>query len=193
MLLSNASRAETIRTIEQLSRRLGSSTSVGSSKSSSNKRRQEPSSSSTARSQTGSSSSSRKERLPNTPKSPPPPSKERTVKPDNGIMQHKRAKHHQKARMKTEDTRTSSRTPSPAREHQTLRRVPNRLSFASIATDSTRLGEIPERKWTSRKMVTSSPSSDASTHYNVKPVYPLKLYEEPVKERTFLGLFRRKT
>jgi hypothetical protein len=64
--------------------------------------------------------------------------------------------------------------------------VPNRISMVSILTDSTNLGEIPERKWPARHVNNSS-----SEDYNCQPIYPLKLYKPEVKERRFWGLFRR--
>ncbi len=57
----------------------------------------------------------------------------------------------------------------------------------STSTDSTNLGEIPERKWRRRHDYDTS-----SEEYNTAPIYPLKPYKTPpVKERRFWGLFGR--
>lgn len=63
----------------------------------------------------------------------------------------------------------------------------NRFSMATMSSDSTRLGEIPERKWHRRY----DPMDGAVDEYNTPIVYPLRPYQAPAKERRFLGLFRR--
>lgn len=73
------------------------------------------------------------------------------------------------------------------------------LSFSS---DSTKLGEIPQRKWPQQRseMVRYSSTSDDpnddgggdSTAYGVRPMFPLRPYTVEVKERRFLGWFSRK-
>ncbi|KAK3326500.1 hypothetical protein B0H66DRAFT_600618 [Apodospora peruviana] len=72
---------------------------------------------------------------------------------------------------------------------------PNRISMMSVATDSTNLGEIPERKW--RTYHHAAAVSYSSDEYNVAPLYPLKPYATPerVKKkqspRFWGGLFGR--
>lgn len=66
----------------------------------------------------------------------------------------------------------------------------NRISFASFTSDSTKLGEIPERKSRSRYYTPASPGAD---QYNVPPLYPLRPYKVEAKEKGFWGgLFGRK-
>ncbi|KAB5547323.1 hypothetical protein GE09DRAFT_1224331 [Coniochaeta sp. 2T2.1] len=162
MLLSNASRSETIRTFDQLSRRLGRSESritvVTNSSSSGRKERRSGGSSSSASTTSGKS----------------------TGNSSSSSSSSSRGK----------DGLLKKRTASPEA-------VPNRMSLASIATDSTKLGEIPERKWTSTRLQRRRGSEDSTLdedgYYNVAPVFPLTRYESPVKERRFLGLFRRRS
>lgn len=65
----------------------------------------------------------------------------------------------------------------------------DRFSVMTIASGSTKLGEIPERKW-HRGYDDWDGRSD---EYSAPVVYPLRPYEPVVKERRFLGLFRRGT
>jgi len=67
----------------------------------------------------------------------------------------------------------------------------NRISIASFASDSTKLGEIPDRKPRSRYYTPATPGSD---EYNVPPLYPLRPYKvEASREKGFWGgLFGRK-
>jgi len=67
----------------------------------------------------------------------------------------------------------------------------NRISILSFASDSTKLGEIPQRKWQSAMHYTATDSDDG---YNVRPVFPLKPHAVTVevRERRFFGLFGRK-
>ena len=71
----------------------------------------------------------------------------------------------------------------------------NRVSIASFATDSTKLGEIPERRLRSHYITASGGAGGAGGEgrYNTRPLYPLKPYKVEVKERGFWGgLFGRK-
>lgn len=64
----------------------------------------------------------------------------------------------------------------------------NRFSLMSMASDSTRLGEIPERKW-HRKY---DPLDGSLDEYNTPVMYPIRPYQkQQPKEKKFLGLFRR--
>lgn len=70
----------------------------------------------------------------------------------------------------------------------------NRVSIASFATDSTKLGEIPERRLRSHYIAAGGGAGGAGEgRYNIRPLYPLKPYKAEVKERGFWGgLFGRK-
>ncbi|KAL2178956.1 uncharacterized protein P884DRAFT_283598 [Thermothelomyces heterothallicus CBS 202.75] len=60
----------------------------------------------------------------------------------------------------------------------------------SSSSDSTKLGEIPPRKWRS---VTQNTKIDPNGYeYNVHPVFPLRPYKVEVKKRRLFGLFGRK-
>lgn len=78
------------------------------------------------------------------------------------------------------------------------RTSPNRISIMSFSSDSTKLGEIPQRKWqpSHRSLyitTTGSPSEEEEDEYNIKPVFPLKPYTVEVKEKgRFWGLFARR-
>ncbi|KAK0742287.1 hypothetical protein B0T21DRAFT_282757 [Apiosordaria backusii] len=79
------------------------------------------------------------------------------------------------------------------------RTSPNRISIMSFSSDSTKLGEIPQRKWqpSHRSLyitTTGSPSEEEEDEeYNIRPVFPLKPYTVEVKERgRFWGLFARR-
>jgi hypothetical protein len=78
-------------------------------------------------------------------------------------------------------------SPSPKTPRTT---APNRVSILSFSSDSTKLGEIPQRKWQS-VMHYSVAESDAD-EYNVRPMFPLKPYTVEVRERRFFGLFSRR-
>jgi len=60
-----------------------------------------------------------------------------------------------------------------------------RKSFMSFASDSTKLGEIPEHKWT-------RPPGLEEGSYPITTYYPLEPYREPEKQRSrFMRLFRK--
>lgn len=67
----------------------------------------------------------------------------------------------------------------------------NRFSLVSMSSDSTRLGEIPERKWHRRY----DPLDGSVDEYNTPIMYPIRPYQAPPPTTTkggrFLGLFRR--
>lgn len=86
-----------------------------------------------------------------------------------------------------------SRATHPHQNHnastQVQRQVPphsrpdNRKSIMSFASDSTKLGEIPEHKWT-------RPANGGN--FPITPYYPLEPYQEPEKPRSrFMRLFKR--
>lgn len=61
----------------------------------------------------------------------------------------------------------------------------NRFSLMSAASDSTKLGEIPEKKLRRRY----DGEGGRSDEYNTPVVYPLRPYKAKPKPKKFLGLF----
>ncbi|KUI71655.1 hypothetical protein VM1G_06652 [Cytospora mali] len=203
MTLSNSSRVQAIKTFDQLSHRLGSKPSGGSAASTA-------SSSKTARPSTTAKTtkSSRSKASKST-------SSSATSKPDrhhkkgprvpraNGDGSSDARKPEPKDSRRDDGLTGTSRTPVPTtpvpdlatngnddRVGGTLGRrasLMNRFSFASMSSDSTRLGEIPERKWHRRY----DPLDGSLDEYNTPIMYPLRPYQPQAKERKFLGLFRR--
>jgi len=176
MSLSNASRADAIRAIDQLSRRLGSTSSRGSVASSSKPPkhgRHRPSGSSA-----GSSTSTRMSR--DEPKSHRPAEISKDLaKAGAKAAPGRRSEGAKRGPHESGSERRSRTSSGPA--------ASNRLSLMTISTDSTKLGEIPHRK--SRRRHEHDTASD---EYNISPTYPLKPYQPPeVKEGRFWGLFRR--
>ncbi|KAH8887455.1 hypothetical protein GQ53DRAFT_809130 [Thozetella sp. PMI_491] len=179
MALSNSSRIDAISTIDQLSQRLGSSrSSVASvaSKGSSPSRHKRHHSSSSVASSKGSEARLRKSSR-ETSKEGKPKSSQKLTKGESKPLGSPKS-----------DRRTHSRSTSGA----STSRAQNRLSMATISSDSTRLGEVPEGKRRLRYMATDSSSEE----YNITAVYPLRPYYPPqpeVKEKRFWGLFRRRS
>lgn len=65
-------------------------------------------------------------------------------------------------------------------------RPENRKSIMSFASDSTKLGEIPEYKWTRPNMYADG------GNFPIRTYYPLEPYQEPEKPRSrFMRLFKR--
>lgn len=197
MSLSNASRVDAIKAIDSLSRRLGSPSrssvvssapSKGSSKVSSGMRHKH---------------SSSRDAAPSTPK---PTTKTRQRKPvsekppavvnrkDKAASRHRKAdgteSRHKSASRETRPQSQESSAVPPTSPKKTKADLPNRVSILSFSSDSTKLGEIPQRKWQS---VTHHAGTDPDgDKYNVRPVFPLQPYTVEVRERRFLGLFRRR-
>jgi hypothetical protein len=66
-------------------------------------------------------------------------------------------------------------------------RPENRKSIMSFASDSTKLGEIPERKWARPSMF-----DVGNSNFPITAFYPLEPYQQPEKQRSrFMRLFRR--
>lgn len=173
-LLSNASRIQATKACDQLSQRLGSSrsqSSAASSSTSSKDRRRR--SSHPASSSKGSRSSS---------------SRGVSSRP----VKERREESSRENRRKGERTDSNSQSPTATAKSRGATRSEaragslKRISLVSTSTYSTRLGEIPERKWLSRYSYDSNGSE-----YNVTPIYPLRPYEAPAKKKGFFGLFRR--
>ncbi|KAK3373715.1 hypothetical protein B0T24DRAFT_679124 [Lasiosphaeria ovina] len=197
MSLSNSSRVDAIKAIDRLSRRLDSP-SRSSVVTSSSKTSSSPSASSRHKRHSSSSpdEAPRKSKTASPESTPKKASSSSSSKDGKAVGKPKpesRAKNPpaEKSRpaAKTSHRRTGSgekRAPPPA-PPETAPPLPNRISFISISTDSTKLGEIPERKLRRRY-----PAADSSSdEYNVAPMYPLKPYTTEVKERRFWGMFGR--
>lgn len=174
-LLSNASRIQATQACDQLSRRLGSSSSSrgssASSSTSSKHKRRRVSSNSASSSRISSSGQQ--------------PLKDRRRKSRSGSEKPKG----ERRRASPTSPRPTSVKPHGRRtETEPRTPTPKRISLVSTSTFSTKLGEIPERKWRSRYSYDSS-----SEEYNIRPVYPLKPYESPAKKKGFFGLFRSRS
>ncbi|TPX15133.1 uncharacterized protein E0L32_004691 [Thyridium curvatum] len=190
MSLSNSSRAEAVRAMDQFSYRLSSTASKRSSSvASSSSRRPSKSTSQKrhSRSSSKSSSSLTKAR----------PSKEGAgvLKRKSKSLEHLKKDSVTSSKAPIDVSKARQTTPTPkshgksqeAHRSSPSRETYHRISIVSIATDSTKLGEIPERKW--RRRLEHDTSSD---EYNVRPIYPLKPYQQPEpKRKGFFGLFKR--
>jgi hypothetical protein len=79
----------------------------------------------------------------------------------------------------------SKPSPPPPYLPTKLSKPDQRKSFMSFASDSTKLGEIPEHKWT-------RPPGLETGSYPINTYYPLEPYREPEKPRSkFMRLFRK--
>ncbi|KAK3328440.1 hypothetical protein B0T19DRAFT_190819 [Cercophora scortea] len=191
--LSNVSRIEAIQAIDHLSRRLGSTSSRASVVSSSSKPSaisSDPSRHRRNGSFQSSASSKQHKLIASSSKTTPTKNEGRASK--QGPIKEERPKRKSDVpsneREPSSSPRSSARSPSRSRASPQQTPVPNRISLISISTDSTKLGEIPMRRWHSRYT-----STDSSTDgYNIPPLYPLKPYTVEVKEKRFWGLFGRK-
>lgn len=227
MSLSNLSRAEAIKTIDHLSRRLGSSSSRASIAPSSPKPAKSlpappspppPASPRQKSRPSHSSDTTSTKRRSKTSESPKSPKKKRSVVKEH--KEHREAKEvkaekEMKSAASKETLRptTSKETLKPATSKETLNAeatsppasptpeprshlrpqatpermaaaAQNRLSLMSFTSDSTKLGEIPERKWRPRYYVSIDTSSE---EYNVPPLYPLRPYRPEPREKSFWG------
>lgn len=92
------------------------------------------------------------------------------------------------------DGERRDRDASPLRRQSSLSLM-RRFSIVSISSASTKLGEIPERRWDRRRTNDgwAGPGGIGGSldEYSAPTVYPLKPYQPVVKERRFMGLFRR--
>ena len=196
MSLSNSSRSQAIKTFDQLSRRLDSKSSRSSvaSTTSSKSSRTSKSSSSKASKTTSSSKSSAVSKSSDSGRR-----KKSKASKKHDHADHKESRRKDAERLSERPLRLEMSIATPlldsmdrSLEHSAsnpLRRRPsfaNRFSLISMSSDSTRLGEIPERKWHRRHE-----SPGGSLEYNTPVMYPVRPYQPQVKERRFLGLFRR--
>ncbi|KAH6850830.1 hypothetical protein B0I37DRAFT_122629 [Chaetomium sp. MPI-CAGE-AT-0009] len=206
MALSNGSKTEAIKAIDSLSRRLSgpSGSSVASS--------------SRTKASSKASSSRRKLKSPSDPESPSSqPAKksqpEHTKKKPVAVAQDEReaskdrkqpAKKIRKRPQPVTPPPPPSKLPDPKHETKSPQTtiqaptrpktpnlvMPNTISILSFASDSTKLGEIPQRRWQS--VMHYSATDPDGDEYNVRPTFPLKPYTVEVKEKRFFGLFSRK-
>ncbi len=215
MSLSNASRHDAIKTIDSLARRLGSP-SRSSIASSTAKTPTKPSSSRhnpKSASSSGASTSTPKNARKEARDDQPPRQKTRAA-----VKERKSAAQAHKAddeRINKSGPLVSRRPPklsNPQNEHRPSRATsaspespkalrmtaavgaagPNRISMMSFSSDSTKLGEVPQRRWQSAmQYATTDPDGE---EYNVRPTFPLKPYTSTVevRERRFFGWFGRK-
>ncbi|KAH9222768.1 hypothetical protein DL95DRAFT_441115 [Leptodontidium sp. 2 PMI_412] len=73
----------------------------------------------------------------------------------------------------------------PQRLQVRVSKADKRKSFMSFASDSTKLGEIPQHKW-------AKGAIPEGGIYPITPYYPVQLYQEPEKPRSrFMRLFRK--
>ncbi|KUJ20878.1 uncharacterized protein LY89DRAFT_729697 [Mollisia scopiformis] len=76
-------------------------------------------------------------------------------------------------------------TAFPAEPLRNSRRADNRKSFMSFASDSTKIGEIPEHRW-------AQTAAMQAGNYPMTTYYPVEPYQEPEKQRSrLMKLFRR--
>lgn len=204
MSLSNSSRIQAIKAFDSLSHRIGSKSSrssIGStttSKSSKSSKSSRTSKSSRSKdSSSGSSSASKGSKG----------SKGSKDSKHRRRTKVSKREENEDNRIVKVDSQRQGETPSASRPRSSiptplldsmerrdsdgaLRRRPsmmNRFSLISISSGSTKLGEIPERKWSRRY----DDWDGGSEEYNVPIMYPLRPYQPAVKERRFFGLFRR--
>ncbi len=229
MTLSNASRHDAIKAIDGLSRRLRSPASASAVSSSAAKapstkaqsRRKRKSSPDTEASRSKPKQETRRDKSPSkkssaaSAKTSKAASREHTTSKAEAERLRKRApappqppKAPSTTPHKTRPSRSAATAASGGTQRPATPKTPkaaaeppqNRISMLSFSSDSTKLGEIPQRKWQRREeMVRYSPSTSndpddggGSTEYGVRPMFPLRPYTVEVKERRFLGWFSRR-
>lgn len=181
--LSNSSRVDAVSAIDQLSQRLGNATSRNSLVS--------PTSVGDLRRFSTTSSDESKHKL---SKDKQQKSSKTRVRPQ--VKDHRRSGSGSTSRSKSRPRYRSKERCSQNKRHSgtSVASRQDRLSMMSSSTDSTKLGEIPERRRL-RKENTISNDSDSSGCYpaHVRPTYPLKPYPslEP-RSRTIWRLFARR-
>lgn len=220
MSLSCSSRVQTIKAFDQLSRRLGSSNggssrgSVVSAATSSGSKTTSKSSRSSKTTASSSSASRSDNRRRHGKKSSALPKKPQSGTGDRRTTRTAAAGTHESSSRREREAgppRLETLIPTPMldmvvtggserRDASPLGRrasLMRRLSIMSISSASTKLGEIPERRWHRR-----GPDDDwaglgggggmgSLDEYSAPTVYPLRPYQPVVKERKFMGLFRR--
>lgn len=186
MSLSSSSRADTIKTMNRLSNRLSSSTGLPMeegrprSLAASHGRRDSSRGSPKYEShQRGARQASAKDTLarPSGYKTRKPSGRSERVSERGGGSSRHKSRHSEGH---------SSRSSIGIRSQQRLQSsIPNRMSYISTSSDSTKLGEISHRR---SRLVRHSDESFWE-EYHCKSTYPLQPYQVPVKEKK--GLLRR--
>ncbi|KAK8058652.1 hypothetical protein PG994_009100 [Apiospora phragmitis] len=190
MSLSNTSRIDAIRTMEQLSLRLSSSSSLfhehrrpisGSSSSSNSSRRRRKKARRQPSRDTDSDVSGERSR-----------SRRHTVVASSDDGTKGKTRRQKSLRKASQDFGTHhskhsrSRSNRSNREDLEERYDQHRISYMTVSSDSTKLGEIAHR----RSRIVNSSDSSQGDGYNVRPVYPLHTYMPPApKEKR--GFLRR--
>ncbi|KAH8658860.1 hypothetical protein BGZ60DRAFT_129375 [Tricladium varicosporioides] len=205
MSLSDLTRRETLKTFEQLSIRLSNS-SLALVPSSASKEKQVAKSFGKKRSATSRPAHTRAKSAPSLSSTPlGPATTSGWVRPKKSRKSSSKSQSTSSMRSKREE---HSRSPPrlkieppppppaclPSPPPQRLRRTPpavasprDRKSFMSFASNSTKLGEIPEHKWARPPGYEQMDASLPITAY-----YPLEPYQEPAKPRSRLArLFKR--
>lgn len=203
MSLSNSSRIQAIKAFDSLSHRLDSKSSLSSVASASTSKSSRPSKSSKSSkpsktkkspgskaSRSGTSSTSKEGKIKKKSKAAEPNDHHDTQIVKVGVKRQDRAP--LPPRLETSVQTPLLDSMERRQEDSLLRRRPSRMdrfSLISISSGSTKLGEIPERKW----LRGHDDWDGRSDEYNTPIVYPLRPYGPPpvVKERRFLGIFRR--
>ncbi|RFU31011.1 hypothetical protein B7463_g5341, partial [Scytalidium lignicola] len=81
-----------------------------------------------------------------------------------------------------------SKTVRPERNPSVPSKTRKRISFMSFASDSTKLGEIPQYKWARPPLLEGQ-----EMQFPVVAYYPLEPYQQPKKQRTgIMKLFKRR-
>lgn len=201
MSLSNSSRSQAIKTFDQLSRRLDSRSSRSSVASTTSSKSSRTSKSSSSKASKTTSSSSKSSGASKSSDGTKRKKSSKAPKKQDHKTVHKEPRREEAGRLgERPPLRMEMSIATPlldAMDHSpehsarsSLRRRPsfaNRFSLISMSSDSTRLGEIPERKWHRRY---DGPGLGLD-EYNTPVMYPVRPYQPQVKERRFLGLFRR--
>lgn len=188
--LSNSTRAETIQTFDQLSKRLSSSSlSLATAK--------KPRRDRADHKHKAKKTSARTKSAPDLSLTPlGPASSSGWIRPKPGRRQPPKSQSLGSINSERNETRPLKTHRQPQRplvsevhsRSPTLRE--HRRSIMSFASDSTNLGEIPERKWTRAAVIYEA--GDAK--FPITMHYPLERYEEPVKQRSrFMRLFSRQS
>ncbi|KAI3400168.1 hypothetical protein diail_4053 [Diaporthe ilicicola] len=197
MSLSNSSRLQAIKTFDQLSRRLDSKSSrssVGSAASSKSSRTSKSSSSKASKSTSSSQSSgasrssdSRRHKKTRASKKHDHVDRKDSRPRDPKAMSERPLRLEMSIATPLLDSMDRSLGNSASSSPRRRPSFANRFSLISMSSDSTRLGEIPERKWHRRY----DTSGGGLEEYNTPVMYPVRPFQPQVKERRFLGLFRR--
>ncbi|KAK9773843.1 hypothetical protein SCAR479_09484 [Seiridium cardinale] len=186
MSLSNSSRTGAIKTMHRLSSRLSSSSSLSRDSRRASSRAHSQGSQDNGRlsprhggTHSNSATSNREKgkiskeaRVP-VHKKPAFEENERRKRPHTEHVDRRKREH---------DSRSATKTPS--RENLPAR-MPNRISYISMSSDSTKLGEIPQR----RSRLVRRSEANSLEEYSIQPIYPLYPYQPPAKEKR--GLLRR--